>query len=465
MDGLPPLWPDDSLREQIAWQVSEANRCVVALDDDPTGTQTVHGIWVVTRWEVDDLRTALADGEPALYILTNSRSMALAEAQALNRKIAANLATAAHAEGRPIVVVSRTDSTLRGHYPGEVEALSEALTDAWGRSFDGVCIIPFFPEAGRFTIDDVHWVQEGEQLVPAAQTPYAEDAVFGYRHSRLPEWVEEKTGGRVAASEVICISLDTLRQGGPAEVVDQLRTVRDSQVVIVNATDYRDLEVFVYGLLGVEAEGKRFLFRTAASFVKVAAGLADRPLLKSGELVGERPSCGGLIVFGSYVPKSTAQLAAVQALDGVEAVELTVVRVLDDATREQTIAQVSATLDAALASGPDALVYTSRGLVTGRDEADSLAIGESVSSALMEVVRRLSHEPRYVIGKGGITSNDLATEGMDVRAARVLGQIQPGVPVWELGPSSRWPGMPYIIFPGNVGEEGTVADIVRMLRG
>jgi uncharacterized protein YgbK (DUF1537 family) len=290
---LPPLWPDETLRQQIARNNHEKQRCVIALDDDPTGTQTVHDIWVLTRWDVSDLRLALADGEPALYILTNSRSMPLVEAQQLNRDVAANLVQAAQAERRQIVVVSRSDSTLRGHFPGEVDALDQALARAQGAGFDGVCLIPFFPEEGRYTVGDIHWVQEGELLIPAAQTPYARDAVFGYHCSRLPEWVEEKTAGKVKAGQVHSISLETLRSGGPAQVASQLRTVQNGEVVVVNAAHDRDLEVFVAGLLQVEVEGKRFLFRTAASFVKVAAGLADKALLTVTELVGDRKPGGG----------------------------------------------------------------------------------------------------------------------------------------------------------------------------
>lgn len=465
MRALPPIWPDGSLRQQIADYLDQTHRCVVVLDDDPTGGQTVHGVWELARWTVDDLRTALARSEPAFYILTNSRSMPLTQAQAVNREIAANLTFAARAEGRPITVVSRSDSTLRGHYPGEVEALAEALNQAQGAPFDGLCIIPFFPEGGRFTIHGVHWVQEGDMLIPVAQTPYARDAAFGYHRSRLADWVEEKTDGRVRASQVQCVSLDLLRCAGPAAVAERLREAEGGQVIVVDAVHYRDLEVFVSGMLRAEAAGKRFLFRTAASFVKVAAAIADRPLLTAEELVGTRPSGGGLLVFGSHVPKSSAQLAAVQALPGIASAELPVSQVLDDAAREPTIARVTAQVDAALATKRDALLFTSRELVTGRGGAANLSIGQSVSSALVEVVRRLQHEPRYVLGKGGITASDLATSGMDVRAARVLGQILAGVPVWQLGPHSRWPGMAYVVFPGNVGQEDSVAHIVRVLRG
>jgi uncharacterized protein YgbK (DUF1537 family) len=462
--GLPPVWEDNSLRQKIAEHNKQTRRCVVALDDDPTGTQTVHDIWVLTRWEVSDIRAALADGEPALYILTNSRSMPLHAAMAINREIAANLAEAARAEGRSITVVSRSDSALRGHFPGEIDALSQALADIQGRPFDGVCLLPFFPEGGRFTVNNIHWVQEGQRLIPAAQTPYARDAVFGYNHSSLPAWVEEKTGKRVTAMQVKSISIDSLRLGGPHEVARQLRAIKDFSVFVVNAVDYRDLEVFVAGLLEVEPDDKRFLFRTAASFVKVAAGLPDQSLLTSRDLSSHRATGSGLIVFGSHVPKSSAQLVAVRALKGVEAVELPVNQVLSEVHRDGTIRQTTQAINAALAAGRDALVYTSRELVRGSDDAENLAIGKSVSAALMQVVQGVEYEPRFVIGKGGITSSDLATEGMQVRSARVLGQVLPGVPVWKIGTTSRWPGLIYVVFPGNVGDDQAVARVVQILR-
>lgn len=462
---LPSPWPDEHMREKIAEQLTKTDRCIIVLDDDPTGTQTVHDVWVITQWETEDIRAALADGESILYILTNSRSMPLPEAISINREIAANVLAASRLESRPVTVVSRSDSTLRGHYPGEVDALAEGLIAAEGNPFDGICIIPFFFEGGRFTIGDIHWVQEDGWLVPAALTPYASDAVFGYRHSRLPEWVEEKTKGRIIASEVISISIDMLRIAGPAQVAHRLRSLDRGSVVIVNAAEYRDLEVFVSGLQTVEAEGKRFLFRTAASFVKAASGLPSRPLLTSEDLVTTRPSAGGLIVVGSYIAKSSTQLAVARNLDGVLAVELYAPLVLDKSTREATILGIATQIDSAIASGKNALLYTNRDLITTNDHKANLAIGKAISSALVQIVRRVEHEPRFMIGKGGITSSDLATDAIRIRAARVLGQIIPGVPVWRPGPDSRWPGMPYIVFPGNVGEERSLADIIQILQG
>jgi len=198
---LPPAWADDP-RPAIRAARRERPEKVVVLDDDPTGTQTVHGIPVLTEWSVEALRAELTNDLPACFLLTNSRSLSLAEAQALNTAIGHNLQEAARDVSRRFVVVSRSDSTLRGHFPGEVEALAEALA----QDFDAWLLIPFFQEGGRYTIDDVHYVAEGEWLVPAAATEFAGDAVFGYQASDLRQWVAEKTAGRIPAQTVASVS-------------------------------------------------------------------------------------------------------------------------------------------------------------------------------------------------------------------------------------------------------------------
>jgi uncharacterized protein YgbK (DUF1537 family) len=260
---------------------------------------------------------------------------------------------------------------------------------------------------------------------------------------------------------VLSISLDLIRTKGPKGVAQFLRGVTDGHIVVVNAADDRDLEVLASAHQEVEVEGKHFLFRTAASFVKIAAGLPDQPLLDGKNLMSNRHKGGGLIIFGSYVPRSNQQLEKVRLMDGVVAVELDVKKVLDNVTREAAISEAANTLNQALAVGHDALLFTSRERATGSEDQDNLAIAKVISLSVVEVVRLINREPRYIIGKGGITSSDLATKAMRVSQARVLGQIYPGVPVWELSQGSRWLGMPYVVFPGNVGDTDTVEQIVR----
>jgi uncharacterized protein YgbK (DUF1537 family) len=455
--GLPPEWPDDPF-PQIQARLRETREKVVVLDDDPTGTQTVHGVPVLTEWSTESLRREFDNDLPAFYVLTNTRSLLLPEAQTINTAIGRNLIEAARSAGRPITVVSRSDSTLRGHFPDEIDALAAAL----GGGFDAWTLIPFFLEGGRYTIDDVHYVAEGDELVPAGQTQFARDATFGFRASRLPEWVAEKTGGRIPGAAVGSISLDDIRRGGPQKVTERLLALSAGSVCAVNAASRRDMAVFVAGLMAAESQGKRYLHRTAASFVPVRAGIPPRSLLALADL--KLPATGGgLFVIGSYVPKTTAQVDHLLASPGIVAAEIQVLSLLDLAERDGEIARVARLADGALREGQDVAIYTSRRLIAGDDATKSLAIGQQVSSALVAIVRNIKQRPRYFVAKGGITSSDLAVKGLDVRRAMVEGQILPGVPVWRTGPESRFPDLTYVVFPGNVGGPTAVADVRRAL--
>ncbi len=525
---LPPEWPQDLL-PLIQARLREAGRKLVVLDDDPTGTQTVHGVAVLTQWPVERLAEELLRPEPVVYLLTNSRSLTGSEAEALYETTGRRLREAARDNAgltsAKVSVVSRSDSTLRGHFPGEVAALARGL----GQAFDAWLVVPCFPEGGRFTVDDIHYVADGEWLVPAGQTEFARDKTFGYRASNLREWVAEKTGGAVPVEQVTSISLAGLRQGGPAAVTRKLLHLPRGAVCVVNAASYRDLEVLVLGLLEAEARGKRYLYRTAASFVRVRAGIAPRALLTRADL-GLPETGAGLVVAGSYVPRTTTQLKALIEQTKIRAVEVRVQRLLDAAARAGEIEQARQEMNHRLAAGEDVLVFTSRELVEsaaqevpaadnlpkaedlpeastqpagqevpGAEEAPAanlppeletpgeahlaaglanhsidranlaigqanLAIGQTVSAALVEIVRGLVVRPRYLLAKGGITSSDIATRGLGIQRALVLGQILPGVPVWQSGAESRFPGLAYIVFPGNVGGPDALVKIVEGLR-
>jgi uncharacterized protein YgbK (DUF1537 family) len=457
--SLPPEWTDDLL-PQIQDAVKSSDIKIVVLDDDPTGTQTVSDVTVLTRWDVDTLSSVLREPEVVVYILTNSRSFSLDRAQEMNREIARNLVHAGQLTGRPFSVVSRSDSTLRGHFPDEVEALVQNL----GQEVDGILVIPFFEEGGRLTINDTHYVAEGEMLVPAGDTEYAKDATFGYTNSDLRLWVSEKSHNRIKSDEVASIGLVAIRRGGAGMVADVLLRLKHGQVCVVNAASYRDMEVFVAGLLQAELTGKRFVYRTAASFVRVRGGMGPRPLLTEAELGLQSSRRGGLIVAGSYILRSSEQISAMQAMPNLTSLEVSVPKLLDVATRPVEINQVSRQADNALDRGVDVLIYTSRELITGGDALSSLQIGKSVSEAIVNIVRSIQNRPAWMIAKGGVTSSNVATQGLDVYRARVIGQLLPGVPVWKLGPDSRWPGLIYVVFPGNVGGPEAIAEVARRLR-
>jgi uncharacterized protein YgbK (DUF1537 family) len=197
--------------------------------------------------------------------------------------------------------------------------------------------------------------------------------------------------------------------------------------------------------------------------VQTRIGLASRPLLTPPEL--KLPAAaGGLIVVGSYVPKTTHQLEALLSQGALTPCEIQVEALLDDSRRRSEIERIAKQVNAALQAGKDALIYTSRRLVTGSDADSSLAIGQRVSESLVSIVRAITVRPRYLLAKGGITSSDVATHGLQIKRAMVLGQILPGVPIWQAGPESRWPGLAYIVFPGNVGDANALATVVKNLK-
>lgn len=457
LNRLPAEWPEEAL-PAVRAQLESSGRKLVVLDDDPTGTQTVYDVAVLTEWPVEALVRELSSEARTFYLLTNSRSLPALQAAALNRQIAENLVQAREQTGRDFVVVSRSDSTLRGHFPSEVEALAAGL----GQSFDGWLLIPFFSEGGRYTINDVHYVAEGEALIPAGKTPFAQDAAFGYRASNLRAWVAEKTGGRIPVEGVESVSLDDIRRGGPDAVCRKLMSLSGGKVCIVNAASMRDIQVFVDGLLRAEAAGKHFLYRTAASFVQARAGLDWRPLL-AGSAFDLSTARGGLVIVGSYVPKTTRQVEVLLNAAQVTAIEVACNALLDSVQREAVIKTAAESADAALMRGEDTVIYTSRALINAEDAGGSLSVGQEISSGLIGILRQIKTRPRYVLAKGGITSSDVAAKGLDVKRALVLGQILPGVPVWRLGEESRYPSMPYIVFPGNVGSDDAVAVVVQAL--
>jgi uncharacterized protein YgbK (DUF1537 family) len=455
-----PLEETGTLLPAIQAKVRASGCKVIVLDDDPTGTQTVHGVPVLTEWSIESLSAELQDDLPAFYLLTNTRSVSLAEAQTINAEIGLNLTQSAQLTGRDFVVVSRSDSTLRGHFPGEVSALGKALN----REKQILLVVPCFFEGGRYTIGDVHYVEEGGVLVPAGETAFAQDKVFGYRSSNLRQWVEEKTNGCILAGEVASISIDLIRTGGPERVAQHLCELYPGQVCVVNAASYHDLEIFVLGLLSAEALGCSFLYRTAASFVRVRAGIVPRPLLTKQELDISGPG-GGLIVIGSYVPRTTSQLEALLEDSSIQPAEVKVGALLDPGSRLAEIERVSRRVNDEIKSGRDVAVYTSRELVAGGNDQINMQIGQKISSSLVAIVKNLEARPRYLLAKGGITSSDIATQALGIRKAMVLGQIMPGVPVWLPGAESLYPGMPYIVFPGNVGDAQALVRITMTLKG
>jgi uncharacterized protein YgbK (DUF1537 family) len=483
--GLPPARSDDEgLRESIRATRSASDLLLGVLDDDPTGSQAVHDVQVVTVLEQDAYAAALAGPGATCFVLTNSRSLGGPAAAELTTRAARGLITVAGQRGTRIQLISRSDSTLRGHVMAEVSALQAVRQDMVGRGYDGILLVPAFLEAGRVTAADIHWARTAAGLVPVGETEFAKDAAFGYDASDLRIFVAEKSGGTIRPEDVRSISLADIRLGGPGRVREVLASAADGAWVVVNATEYSDLETVARAVLDAESEGQSFLFRTGPSFVRALSGLGPKPPLRGAQIwgtdgggqIGGAAGGHGLVVVGSHVGQTSRQVAALRASGATTDIELDVPAVLaggpgaaggPDGAAAPVVASTARRVTTALAHS-DVLLYTSRAVVTAPDAAGSLTIARTVSAALSRIVAdALAARPAWVIAKGGITSHDVMLRGLGIHRAEVAGQLFPGtISVFRpLDAAPEAVGMPYVVFAGNVGDDGTLAQVVAIIRG
>jgi uncharacterized protein YgbK (DUF1537 family) len=466
--ALPPVRIEPAARQRIRTALTAAGRRIAVLDDDPTGSQTVHDVAVVTVLDPDEIAAGLDGPGSTCFILTNTRSMAEADVVALNTRVGRTLFELSRRLDAPVDVVSRSDSTLRGHVIAEVTALDAVRREVLGSGYDGVLLIPAYLEAGRFTVGDVHWARVDGEPRPVGETEFARDATFGFSASNLREFVAEKSGGRIEPDQVHSITLDDIRRGGPQRVAEILDGVTGGAFVVVNAIDYADLDVVVLGLLDAQAGGKSFLYRTGPSFPQPLAGLDPQPPLQASDIWSDgAPPGHGLVVVGSHVGLTSRQVGVARGRGGLTEVELDVTAVTDPARRDAHVTEVTKEVVDALA-GSEVLLFTSRTLLRDADPAVSLDIARQVSTAVIEVVRgTVPAEPAWVVAKGGITSHDVAVRGLGIRRATVLGQLLPGL-VSVFRPVEAFPevvGTPYVVFAGNVGDDGTLAYVIDLFRG
>lgn len=464
LSSYPPV-NEKAVDELLAKEIAGSNKKIVVLDDDPTGVQTVHDISVYTNWSEDSIRKGFAEENKLFYILTNSRGFTAAQTEIAHREIAKAVDAVSKETGKEYIFISRSDSTLRGHYPLETIILKEEYEKNTGNKIDGEILCPFFKEGGRYTIDDVHYVRYGDTLVPAAETEFAKDKTFGYTVSDLKEYVEEKTGGVYKKENVTAISLKDIRALAFDKIEEQLMAVDDFNKIVVNAIDYVDVKIFCVALYRAMAKGKTFMFRTAAAIVKVMGGVSDQPLLTREQMVVKETDNGGVIVIGSHTEKTTRQMEMLKEIPDIAFVELNARLVRDEAAFAREVERCLALEEEYISSGRTVCVYTTRTLITADtgDKEDDLRLAVRISDAVQSLVGRLSIVPSFVIAKGGITSSDVGTKALAVQRANVLGQIKPGIPVWQTGDESKFPQTPYVIFPGNVGEDSTLKEAAEIL--
>jgi uncharacterized protein YgbK (DUF1537 family) len=349
---------------------------------------------------------------------------------------------------------------LRGHYPVETDVIAEELGP-----FDAHFMVPAFFEAGRFTRDSIHYLVVNDKPVPVHETEFARDSVFGYSTAYLPDYVEEKTGGRIKADQVERFLLDDVR----GDCHERLRGLSGNACCTVDCEKQADLNHFADQLQDIAKEGKRFLFRSAASLLTAFAKLPPQPVRAADMAYYVRDHKPGVIVVGSHVAKTTAQLNYLRKHTDITDIQVDV-NLLNvssgqwNKTKDILAAELIEQINSAHHAGNSVVIYTSRDELQFPSQAERLAFGERVSGFLMTLVQQLPETIGFLISKGGITSNDVLSTGLQLTQSRVLGQILTGCSVVRC-PSDheRYPDLPVVIFPGNVGDESALAQAYSIL--
>jgi uncharacterized protein YgbK (DUF1537 family) len=417
-----------------------STRTVVAvLDDDPTGTQEAAETPVLMNWSARDLERL--PGRP-FHLLTNTRAHSAEDAYAITRDAVTHVL-----ERFPAAeILLRGDSTLRAHVKEEYDAVRDAR---WpGTAAPCLLLVPALPGAGRVTIGGVHWLARDGARRPIAETEYARDGSFRYRSSRLLDWAEERSGGYFDPSGGIEVPLAVLRRHGGTAVCRALTACAGRErpaVCVPDAEAHTDLRAIADGLRAARAAGVPVIARCAPSFAAVLCRT------RATRLVPVPRAESVLVVCGSHVPQTTRQLASLEdrrrgALVEVELDDLIEARVDETADSVEHIRRL-------LSGRRLAVVATPRSRSAA---ADDPVRATTITDGLARLTAMVAGEAALIVFKGGITSAVGIRDGLGARSAIVEGPVRPGIGLWRLDGGRR-----VLVFPGNVGDDHALADLVE----
>jgi len=412
----------------------------IVIDDDPTGCQTIHGIEVLLSWTENSIREALIRNN-SLFLITNSRSMHERDAIQINKNIIRLLKKID--PGFNFRIISRGDSTLRGYVFEEIKAILDETM-----FYDGVAFCPFFMEGGRLTKNNIHYVVQNGVETPAHETEFANDPDFPFSTSYLPEYLEEKSKGFWKSDQVMSISLELIRNEKEQGIFELLKDVSNMQPIVVNAEYYNDMDTVVKGIKMVEQSGKKLLFRTGASFVKSVTETENIPLYSPSERFKS-----GVVIVGSFVNKTTLQIEKLVELDFAQPVVVEVDKIENEGN--VYLNEISNKINEILDNQELPVIYTERNFKKLKKSPP-----ETISNFLCDAISGIKEQVDFVVAKGGITSFDVAKKALKLESALVRGQVLKGVPVWEVPDNNKVVKHLYVVFPGNVGDEESLLEVV-----
>ncbi len=446
---------------------------IVVLDDDPTGSQTLHGCLLMLSWDVELLREGLRHPSPIFFVLANTRSLLPEDASLRIREICSALRLAVEREGlklENIHLVSRGDSTLRGHGFLEPFVISKELGP-----FSATFHIPAFLEGGRTTVEGIHYLNG----IPVHKTSFAQDRLFGYNTSQLELWLEEKSKGFINHHEVKRISVSQLNAAKDDSyefnsLLFWIESLEDNQHIVVDAEIDAHLKVFV-DLISNLSSKKRFLFRSAASLLNSLARVKPRILPREdlralivNDLEGNK--LPGIVSVGSHVHLADLQLKYLLANPKFEGVEIEVSKlneIINDTKKDKLLASFQDNLRNKLLEilerSKIPVLFTSRGEVRLATQKMRLVLGLEIAEITASVIGSLTTKLGYIISKGGITTQVLLSHGIASKYVFLKGQILPGLSLVIPSSSSSNLHLPIVTFPGNLGKEDTLLEALKII--
>src|SRR5262249_29840117 len=263
----------------------------------------------------------------------------------------------------------------------------------------------------------VHLLERDGRRIPLHRTEYSTDGVFAYRSARLVEWAEERSGGFFRAGDGI--ELGALER--PEQLAEALATLagrRRPAAGVPGADAMAALELVAAGLAQALERGEPAVVRCAPAFVGVLSGSA------APAFAAPPAARRVLVVCGSHVPTTTAQLERLEARRPGTLVEADLGKLAAGAKAESE--RLAAAASRLLRDGGLAVVATPRARAELRLEE-----GRAAARSLARVVPLVEPRPDVVVAKGGITSAVTLAEGLGAAEAEVVGPLLPGVSHWR----------------------------------
>jgi len=444
---------------------------IIIIDDDPTGSQTVNGCNLLLKWDYETLLQGLKGSSNLLFILANTRSLSEKDVKTRLKEICSSLKeimnNALFAQ-EEFVVITRGDSTLRGHNFIEPYIINQLLGP-----FDATFYIPAFLEGNRTTVNGNHFVDN----IPINETIFSKDAIFSFNTSNVKELILEQSNHQLDFNHIENIFIkdfELSETNQSNKLYEYIEKLNNNKKVIVDIMNYSQLDEFsriVKSLL----KKKKFLFRSAASFISSLSSVKQSKkdhgyfsLLRRKD--NNDKALAGLIVIGSYIELTTLQLNKVLEISLCKPIEINVLKLYTFFKLEDNLNQINSfkklilnTIRQNLRQDFVPVLFTSREIVSPRDNNDLIEFQHFLSVFIAELVSAIKNEIGYLISKGGITTNTIISKGLGADSVYLEGQILPGISLVTFNLLKQKGKLPIVTFPGNIGDHMSLVKSLEII--